>query len=261
MSNKRILNLTAKKKKDVMKTWTNMDANDATGELRNGPAYMQGGPLYAILWSPTARPGLNKNGAAGAPIEEAVRTSSTCYMRGIKETISLASDTGAAWKWRRICFRLRGDFVYSKEGSGALSSYLDSNFGMVRVATNWAKVTSAINDIYRILFKGVRNVDWVDPMLAPTDNRRWDIVYDKTTNIQSPNEAGVYRTYQRWHGMNKNLVFDDDENANSEELRRWSVEGKQGMGDYYIIDLFNGNGAAEDQMSVRYNSTLYWHEK
>ncbi len=261
MTNKRILNITAKKKKDVMKTWTNMDANNTVGVFRNGPAYLQGNNIYIIPWAATARPALNADGSAGQPIEEAVRTSTTCYMRGVKETISILSDTGAACKWRRICVRLRGDFLYSKETASTPLSLLQAQFGMVRTVTNWGNQASAINDMFRILFKGSRNVDWVDPMIAPTDNRRWDIVYDKTTNIQSPNEAGVYRTYNRWHPMNKNLVYDDDQDASEEEVRRWSVEGKQGMGDYYIIDFFSINGTNEDQMSLQYNSTLYWHEK
>lgn len=262
MTNKRILNLTAKKKKDVMKTWTNMDANNTVAaNFRNGPAYLQGQNIYIIPWAATARPALNADLSAGLPIEEAVRTSTTCYMRGVKETISILSDTGAACKWRRICVRLRGDFLYSKETPTTPLSLITTAFGMVRTVTNWGNQASQVNDMFRVLFRGVRNVDWVDPMIAPTDNRRWDIVYDKTTNIQSPNEAGVYRTYNRWHPMNKNLVFDDDQDASNEEVRRWSVEGKQGMGDYYIIDFFSINGTADDQMSLQYNSTLYWHEK
>nr|UBJ26150.1 capsid protein [Red panda feces-associated gemycircularvirus] len=261
MSNKRILNITSKKKKDTMKTWTNMDANNTTGSYRNGPAYMQGNNIYIIPWAATARPALSQIGSHGSPIEEAVRTSTTCYMRGISETLNVITSTGAPWKWRRICFKLRGDFLYSRETDGTRISLQTPDFGVVRTVTDWGRTPGAVNSLFEYLFRGDRNVDWVDPMIAPTDNRRWDIVYDKTTNIQSPNESGVYRTYRRWHGMNKNLVYDDDQAGQDEELRRWSVEGKQGMGDYYILDMFAGSGGDDDDLSVSYNSTLYWHEK
>lgn len=261
MSNKRILSITSKKKKDVMKTWTNMDANNGTGPYRNGPAYMSGSNIYIIPWAASSRPAISATGQHGSPIEEAVRTSSTCFMRGVSETLNVISSSGAPWKWRRICFRLRGDYIYSREVGDARVSLFTSEFGMVRVVNDWGRQPGNVNSLLQVLFRGERNVDWVDPMIAPTDNRRWDIVYDKTTNIQSPNESGVYRTYKRWHGMNKNLVFDDDENGSGEDLRRWSVEGKAGMGDYYILDFWAGSGTSEDDLSVSYNSTLYWHEK
>lgn len=261
MSSKRILNISSKKKKDVMNSWTNMDANNTIGNYRQGAAYMQGNNTYIIPWAATARPALDADGSAGSPAEEAVRTSTTCYMRGLKETISVLSNSGAAIRWRRLCVRLRGDFLYSKETSSTYINLLHPAFGMVRTVTDWGKNAAAVNDMFRIMFKGVRNVDWRDPMTAPSDNRRWDIVYDKTMTIQSHNDSGVFKTFRRWHGMNKNLVYDDDENGSEQEFRRWSVEGKQGMGDYYVIDLFSGNGADTDQFSVEYNSTLYWHEK
>lgn len=261
MSNKRILNVTSKKKKDVMRTWTNMDANNTVGNFRAGSAILQGNNTYVIPWAATSRPALSQVGSHGSPVEEAVRTATTCYMRGLKERIQILSDTGAPWKWRRICVRLRGDFLYSKETGTTPLSLLTEDAGMVRLATNWGNNATAINDLFRILFRGERNIDWRDPLIAPTDSRRWDIVYDKTTHITCGNESGVYRTYNRWHAMNKNLVFDDDQDGGDQELRRWSVEGKQGMGDYYVIDFFAGNGGADDQLSVEYNSTLYWHEK
>lgn len=261
MSNKRILNITSRKKKDVMPTWTNMDANNTVGNFRAGSAILQGNNTYVIPWAATARPAVTTDLGHGTLVEEAVRTATTCYMRGLKENIQILSDTGAPWKWRRICVRLRGDFLYSKETSTTQLSLLHATRGMVRMATNWGNQPQAVDDMFRILFRGTRNADWRDPLIAPTDNRRWDVAYDKTTLITCGNESGVYRTYKRWHPMNKNLVFDDDQDGGNQDLRRWSVEGKQGMGDYYVIDMFAGNGGADDQLSVEYNSTLYWHEK
>lgn len=260
MTNKRILNISSKKKKDVMQTRTNMDANGSVGQYRNGPAIMSGNQTYIIPFAATARPALGDQGATGQPIEEAVRTATTCYMRGLKENITIQTDTGCNWRWRRICFRMRGPSLYEFENDQTLMSLL-ADAGMVRMATNWGNNTAGINTLYRVLFKGERNVDWRDAMTAATDNRRWDIVYDSVTNIQSGNDSGVYKVLKRWHPMNKNLVYDDDQSGSREGLRRYSVEGKRGMGDYYVVDIFSSNGSIDDQLSVEYSSTLYWHEK
>lgn len=217
--------------------------------------------VYCIPWCPTARPALNADGSSGQPIEEAVRTATTVYMRGLKETITIRTDGGAPWKWRRICVRLRGDFIYSKETATTPVSLLRPDVGMVRTMSNWGNQTTNYNDILRILFAGAVNFDWRDVMTAPVDKRRWDIMYDRTTHISCGNDSGVYRTYPRWHPMNKNLTFDDDQNGSVQELRRFSVEGKQGMGDYYVLDFFSGNGAATDQLAFDSTATLYWHEK
>ncbi|QSX73077.1 capsid protein [Delphin genomovirus 2] len=267
MSKKRILNISSRKKQDTMLSITNIDAGTVTpGPLRTGPSYLSGQLTYLIPFVATARPALQVDGSAGSPIERAVRTSQTCFMRGLKEKISIRTDTGAPWRWRRIAFTYKGDTLYSTEaGQNRLMSYFKdtgtNQSGMARIATTWTQSPPAFDELCRILFKGTRNLDWDNEFIAPTDTARVKIVYDKTTTIQAGNEAGVYRTYSRWHGMNKNLVYDDDEEGTTEGLRRFSVEGPAGMGDYYIFDFFQSNGNAEDQLALSYNSTLYWHEK
>ena len=63
------------------------------------------------------------------------------------------------------------------------------------------------------LFEGAGNVDWADVNSAKVDTRRIDLHYDKTITINSGNSSGVFRTYRRWHPMNKNLVYDDDQDG------------------------------------------------
>ena len=63
--------------------------------------------------------------------------------------------------------------------------------------------------------------------------------------------------------MNHNLVYGDDEVGGQEATTLFSTEGKAGMGDYYVVDLFQPSfGAGEsDTLYFRPQATLYWHER
>lgn len=265
MSNKRILNVTSKKKRDNMQQITNMDAGTITpGTLAAREAFLNGNNIFMIPWIPTARPAVGSDATGGQPIEEAVRTSTTCYMRGVKENISIRTADGAPWKWRRICFRMKGDYIIKTTTATARTDYIQSGTtgsGVMRPVTNWLQTVAQAATIEELIFAGTRGYDWDDPFLATLDANRISIAYDKTTTLQSGNESGFIRTFHRWHGMNKNLVYQDDQRGSEEAVVPYSTTGIKGMGDYYIIDYFRSNGAAEAQLGLRYNSTLYWHEK
>lgn len=264
MSSKRILNVSSKKKRDVMLQWTNIAANGQVGPFGSGEAILTGNINYMIPWIATARPAVTSNGTGGFPIYEAVRTSSTCYMRGLKEVVSLRSATGDPWKWRRICFRFKGDRIHSLQ-TGPLRIYdrvegTDSA-GVVRSATNWSGLTQGGAELEQLMFRGLRNLDWVDPWLAPLDTNNISVAYDKTVTLASGNESGFIRNYNRWHPMNKNLTYQDDEIGSGMNVSPWSTQGNRGMGDFYVVDMFKSNGSPEAQLALRYNATLYWHEK
>lgn len=265
MSKKQILNVTSRKKKDVMQQWTNIDAGQITpGNFAFKEAYLSGNYNYMIPWIATGRPGVGAEGAGGTMIQEAVRTSSTCYMRGLKETISLRTADGDPWRWRRICFTLKGDRIHSLQTPAQIlynRATGSGTSGITRPVTNWPATFIGGAELEQLIFRGVRNLDWVEPTLAPLDTTRISVKYDKTMSLASGNESGFIKTIHRWHPMNKNLVYSDDENGQNMELTPWSTEAKPGMGDYYVVDLFKSNGRPEAQLGLRYNSTLYWHEK
>jgi len=95
------------------------------------------------------------------------------------------------------------------------------------------------------------------------DTRRVDLKFDKVYRISSGNANGVFRERKLWHPMNKNLVYDDDESGAGENGGTFSVNDKRGMGDYFIVDIFQpGTGAtATDYLQVTSATSLYWHEK
>nr|UBJ26132.1 capsid protein [Red panda feces-associated gemycircularvirus] len=281
MSKKRILNVTSTKKRDDMSSWVYVANSQGTGyNTVQAPAVAAGNQTGAsasnprttgYIWCPTARDFTSStSGAKGNISDIATRTASTCYMRGIAERIEVQTSTGIPWQWRRICFRYRGN-LYGANGnsqSGAYQTHLETTNGFQRVSVQFTDTTATGNTIENsltnLIFRGTPGSgDWFDYMNAPLDPTRIDIAYDKQTVISSGNASGKIFRKKLWHPMNKNLVYDDDEQGGTEASTYYSMHGKQGMGDYYIVDFFKaGIGAAQgDQLSFEPQSTLYWHEK
>lgn len=211
------------------------------------------------------------SGGSNLLVNAAERTAQTCYMRGLSENIRIQTSSGVPWFHRRICFTSRGASSFNTINSTDTApiqpsgNSVDTSSGMERLWFN-----SSINNTpatvmaqENLLFKGIYNSDWNDPILAAIDTARVDLKFDKVWCIRSGNSSGTIKERKLWHPMNKNLVFGDDENGEGEDTSYFSVGDKRGMGDYYVLDIFQaGAGAgAGDLLNVFSNSTLYWHEK
>ena len=63
--------------------------------------------------------------------------------------------------------------------------------------------------------------------------------------------------------MNKNIYYEDEELGSVMNESPFSVENKQGMGDYYICDIFQSNRGATSADDLTFNpqGRYYWHEK
>nr|UBJ26146.1 capsid protein [Red panda feces-associated gemycircularvirus] len=268
MTKKRILNVTSKKKHDTMLTTTNISASSQYG----GSAYIQAPAIITgasnaipIVWCATARDASYDSKLAN-PTDTATRTAQTCFMRGLSEKIEIQVADGMPWQWRRICFTYRNLTTLipnTTEAGKYFYSYLSiGNLGYNRVL-NMLPHPDIVATLESVLFRGVKGKDWQSAMIASVDKLRVDVKYDKTITISSGNEDGVIRKYSRWHGMNKNLVYADDESGGEMIEAYHSVSDKRGMGDYYIVDYFapRAGATSSNQISVGMSSTLYWHEK
>lgn len=216
------------------------------------------GATTMCVWTPTARQ-LGDASTAALKSAEAARSATTCYMRGLSESVELNTNSGASWEWRRICFRCKIP--------GVVVAYNDSTYGYARywlqlTGSNSTGDTTQWQNSRDLVFKGIWNVDYDNLMTAAVDTRQVDLSYDKTMRIGSGNVNGVLLRQKRWHGMNKNLVYADEEKGSSEGTSAFSVQDKQGMGDYHIMDLFKCQTQnAGDSIAVSSCTTLYWHEK
>lgn len=265
MTRKGLLNVTSRKKQDTMLGYSNIatDSSDGTNKFHNGPAILKGGRTYIIPWIATARDMTPVDRVLGTVAQKATRTSTECFMRGLRERIQVQTSDGTAWQWRRICFTYKGQYlVNATSGSETQRYQIETSSGMVRVMTDMS-LGIAAEPLNNILFKGVQGIDWQSYFAAKVDNTRVNVMYDQTRIICSGNQSGVMRNYKLWHPMNKNLYYNEDETGATTTDNVYSTESRRGMGDYYVVDyIAAGTGSvATNNLSFEPDSTLYWHER
>nr|QXN75512.1 MAG: capsid protein [Genomoviridae sp.] len=260
MSTRRVLNVSSQKKRDTMVSYTNLFLTGAPGDTyitTDAVILPKNGATTAIGWIPTARPAETFSGTRGSKIDQHLRTASTIYAVGTKEKLIIRTNSSTAWEWRRICFTVKGLFDTLDATTSSYFRQTESN-GMVRLVTPLPNN----GDIFQALFRGNRNVDWLDEFNAPVDTLKVDLKSDKRRVIASGNDSGIVRHYNEWHPIHKNIVYRDDEDGEDMFLAPVSVESKQGAGDYFIIDMFRAISPQDsDYLSFLPNSTFYWHEK
>lgn len=269
LTNKKILNLTSTKKRNGMLTFSNTNTVGAASNVLQQNLTINAPNGANVLWSPTAQDLSDQTGNPASISEVAARTSSVCFMRGLSERIRIQTSSGVPWFWRRICFTSKGGSFNSPSSSDTplqgTQPYLDTSSGVQRYALNQQvnNMPNTINNQQSIIFKGASGVDWNDVIIAPIDTSRITLKYDRVTTFRSGNNNGTVRETNLWHGMNKNLRYDDDESGDREVTSFFSTDSKEGMGDYYIYDIIRAGlgGTTSDLMSMAFNSTLYWHEK
>lgn len=267
MSKKRILNTTSRKKSDTMAPNISYPASTAEGSV--GPAVIPSGPeAYFSLWCATARPlreiFVNDRGDVTAG-----RSSRTCFIRGLKENVSYVTSDSEAWRHRQIIFTAKGDLPLGEqfEGDRTISSVTTSD-GRETFFRGLSSLPLANRTPFiALLFKGNGNSDagvqdWTDMLMAPVDKTRFRVLYDNITDIRSGNDTSTIKTRKRWHPINKNLVYGDEEIGNQMFSSYKSTIGKPGIGDVYVFDIFASiTNAAGSQLLYSPTTTLYWHEK
>jgi len=227
-------------------------------------AQISGGTIaseeYTFAWCATARSVANGTPNPVTPDDQATRTASTCYIRGLKEVCELQVTTGLPWQWRRIVFCIRGITANFNVGGNFYLANLTSN-GYRRTVNEI--FSTGKTQLYDLLFAGFQGSDWNDPLIAKIDSLRVDLKYDRTRTIASGNEQGMIRAYKHWHPLNKNLVYDDDQVGADNSPFLFSVSDKRGMGDLMVVDIFRprGGSTANDLLTYKPQATLYWHEK
>lgn len=268
-SRKSVLNITSRKKRNGMLSWANTSTtNGGSVTVGPGPAVIRGDIPGLFLWNATAQDLLSTLGGPDSISQQAARTATTCYMRGLSEHLRISTNTGVPWFHRRICFTSKGSFT-AAVNPGATQprqTFVDVAPGGVERLWFNAQINNDNNDvasIFQVVFRGFVGRDWTDPIVAPTDPVRITVKYDKTWTYKSGNQVGTVKETKIWHPMNKNIVYDDDENGDTEESSYISTTSKAGMGNYFVLDIFSAltGAAATDLCRVDANSTLYWHER
>jgi len=247
-----------------MIAWSNVTSANPQGSptyTQLGGAVMPATQQYIMVWNATARDLNATPSSIGAASDEATRTASTCFMKGLREDCQITTSDGLPWQWRRICFTMKGGALTATQTTGYQLTETSTQ-GVKRVV-NTAYGSGPVGAIQALLFRGQAGVDWSNLMSAPLDRTKINVKYDKFRSIRAGNDAGTIRDYKLYHPMNKNLVYDDDENGGKMTTSAYSTISKSGMGDYYVVDLFQPRTGGTNQSVLRFEptATLYWHEK
>nr|QCQ85245.1 capsid protein [Finch associated genomovirus 5] len=274
MSRRSVLNITSRKKRDTMiPSASNPDGTWSTGPLTLSAVTNPTFGVHIVPWLCTARNLIQPSaGTYGDVAQDAQRTASNCFMRGLAETIRITTNSNLPWEWRRICFTFRGNTFLVPDGTTEFYRlYHSVPDGISRALPNITPSSSVSGgfpgtlglQMVRHLFAGTYGRDFADILTAKTDTNLIKVRYDKTIAITSANDVGTQRVVKRWHPMNGTLHYDDTESGSDKTTSSLSVESNMGMGDYYVVDIFKPHPSAttSDILAFAPQSTLYWHER
>lgn len=229
-----------------------------------GPA--TAGPIttgtgFSSLYMPSAR--ILAQSSAG----EASRERQQVYAVGYKETCQVDILGGGVWKWRRVVFTYKGDWLFAGDVTWT-EPFFDKSTDLA--STDMTRLiaqptTDQSARIKSILWDGEELVDWQSEFTAKVDTQRVTPLYDRTITFNPRNESGYSRTFKLWHPIRKNILYQDDEDGQSRNSGSYvSTDGKPGVGDVYVYDIAylvvpatTGNAA----MTFNPEGTFYWHER
>lgn len=260
MTRRGINEITSTKKKDNMVTWSNVTIprTPVPSSLSATAAILQGGgAYYNFLWCATAREKVINISTDATVSDESTRHSSVTYAKGLRERLSIQTNTAVPWTWRRIVFTMKGTQSYFT----GYPLYLLASNGHGRPIQEVTGTT--LTSLTGLVFDGQANVDWRDTLDAKVDTSVITLKSDRTLIITPQTSSGAIRNFTRYYPLEKNLVYSEDEFGGQTTDGAFSVLGKQGMGDLLVYDIFapRGGAAFTDQMTLDIQSTYYWHEK
>jgi len=246
--------------------------NGGSGTYTTGPAFLNGtggtGQPYVFAWLPSGR-----TRALGTTVDDLynvtddLRESKVTYIRGLKETISLATNTNVAWRWRRIVVFWK-DVLVLNPSSNYRDLWYDPNVSPSTTGRGYVRVFNSLNTtryaaLTDLIFVGTQDKDWTDPFTAALDKSRVDVKYDKTITIQSRTNTGTDLTFHRWHPVNKTMIYDDEQVGASWNSSFYSSNARGSCGDMVVIDIIRGgiNSGGSDRMRLVSDATFYWHER
>lgn len=258
-SKRYILNTASRRMSDKMNAFSDIIDNDPTGTYVNSGALFAGpgDGTRAVIWNASARIAENSVGDKLYPLAVG-RHRSTIFFKGIKERVQIKTNSSAPWEWRRIVFSVKTNLFGDSFDPATALYWRRTGDGYKRMIADAPLVT-----LYGRIFKGADQSDWIDPQIAALDRDRITVHYDKKRTINAGSAGGVTRHFPIWHGFNKNFKYDDVEDGGNIGTSPFCSEGKYGLGNVYIVDLFAcglGSGA-EDELEFTPSTTMYWHEK
>lgn len=263
ISRRRILNVSSTKKQDAMMPWSS-NRNDT-------PSYTSGPILFdrtlsfnanrTMVFVPTARD--RTIAGTSDPNSEARRTATSTYARGYAERVTISTNSGLPWRWRRIVFMFKGTSLIADNADQFYYERTTQGMSRLQIPTKTA------NDVTmdQTIFQGSLDVDWASRMDAPLDRTRIKVVSDVTRTFNPGNQTGTSRTFNTFYPINHTLIYNDDEYGNDTLDVYFSSTHPASCGDMYIVDYFSSMALPEpllsgtSQIAVQCEGRYYWHER
>nr|QJB18719.1 MAG: capsid protein [Genomoviridae sp.] len=259
MTTRRVNEISSTKKRDNMLTWSNVAVPRTPPPNVTGVAatLQGGGAYYNLLWCPTAREKLINTNTPVSVDDESTRATTVTFVKGLRERLSIQTNSSVPWTWRRIVFTMKGAGAFF--GSQPLNLLTSNGYARLIIEVTGTSLTT----LQDLVFDGRTGLDWRDPLDAKVDNSVISVKSDRTMVITPQTSSGAIKNFTRYYPIEKNLVYFEDEFGGNTTDGQYSVLGKQGMGDMLIYDIFAPRGGASfsDQMTLDIQSTYYWHEK
>jgi len=228
---------------------------------------LTGNSTWAVVWNASGRSLGRFNQDSGMYPTEADRHKSRVYFRGVRERLSMETNSNAAWIHRRVVFLDQSEIIRAHMppdtaqtllgGAGytrPLWAVLNTAGATEPGATAWSEISDEIYD-------GQLGMDWASFLTARFDSQKIKVLYDRMRRISSGNDRGTWVTPKYWHPINRTLVYDDDQDGNSINTAPWSNGSRQSCGDVIVLDLFScADGETADEIRIGSEATVYWHE-
>lgn len=266
LSRRRVLNITSRKKHDNMLTWIPSDPTNPAGSGAAGNLTLSSSSEIVTynLFCPSARQ-LDADGTTDD--EPQARSAQNTYARGYRETSTIRTNGPAPLRFRRIVFSIKGLPARLLQATGNL---LTADFYRLYTSFGYVRQTTSLGDTFagqinNILFNGVTGQDWFSPFNAKVDTSRARIHSDRTYNVNAGSSGGTCRVLKHWYGLNKSLVYNDDEAGITVDTSEFSTQAKPGMGDVFVYDIYQMVPTAGSDptttVAVNHEGTYYWHER
>lgn len=259
-----ILNASSVKKHDTLPTaWQKVGTGVVSlGSYTFTATAIPSNGVFASLWCCSAR-SLNAYPYVNA------RNSSTVFVRGLREDVLFTTADSDPWMYRRVVFSMRGSSIEAASTASFFSNLGNQTgqAGYTRLITDLGDGSTQASKTWTVLdemlFKGNYGVDYQNVFHASTRNDTVTVHYDRTIPLRSQNDTGTVIKKKFWHGFNKNLTYLDQDSGGTETTTPYSVHGRIGLGDVYVLDLFIPYSSATTGSALVFQpqSTWYWHEK
>lgn len=273
-----MINMLSKKKRDTMLSSAPSGVNPPPGGIASGTSIIispvtgtsnlfETG-VHSFLFCPSQKTLTPSNATYTAQ-----RTNTYCYYKGFAETFTFLPNDNSVWWHRRIVFSSRRRYAEENQitsGSNVLAPAASAGGVSRRKYLDMSESTGTdgFADIQALIvadvFRGTLDVDFVDPLRAKLDKSQITVHSDRLVTLKSTNDVPNPRVVKHYTPINKTVVYDDTEQGVSIQPSQYSVMGKSGIGNLYILDFFEcpvPNDTTTTTLNLSSQMTAYWHEK